>query len=161
MDNFKSPFNPKNEQEKLDIGFDDVIPQGDGLDKLISNQIKSEPNKNKSPNNLAPVIPSTDKVFMSNNQIYKKKEEIDYGKKSHLEFIKTMSMNKDPLMVQANGGLRKITMEEVELHNSKGSMWTVLNGNVYDLSLYVDYHPGGEKKLMMGAGQDCTFLFSK
>lgn len=51
-------------------------------------------------------------------------------------------------------------MEEIKKHNTQESMWTVLNGNVYDLTMYIDYHPGGAKKLMMGAGKDCTSLFS-
>lgn len=78
-----------------------------------------------------------------------------------MEYLKIINQNKDPLNVAAKGGLRPITMEEVELHNSKGSLWSVLNGKVYDLTMYLDYHPGGEKKLMMGAGTDMTFLFSK
>jgi cytochrome b involved in lipid metabolism len=72
-----------------------------------------------------------------------------------------MNTNKDPLNVQVKGGLRPITMEEIEEHNSKDSLWTVLHGGVYDLTMYLDYHPGGAKKLLMGAGSDCTHLFSK
>jgi predicted heme/steroid binding protein len=99
--------------------------------------------------------------FLSNNQIYKKKEDIEYGKKSHLEFLTKMANNKDPLGIQGRGGLKGYTMEEIKKHNSKESLWTVLNGNVYDLTTYLDYHPGGEKKLLQGAGRDCTSLFGK
>lgn len=98
---------------------------------------------------------------MSNNQIYKKKEEIEYGKKSHMEFLKFIAENNDPLGVKASGGLRKITMTEVKQHKTEQSYWTILNGYVYDLTKYIDYHPGGVKKLMLGAGRDCTSLFSK
>jgi cytochrome b involved in lipid metabolism len=113
--------------------MDDVIPQGDKLD----------PQK-----------------FLSNNQVYTKKEEIEYGKKSHLEYLKKIAQNKDPLNVAAKGGLRPITREEVAQHNTPESLWTILNGKVYDLSMYLDYHPGGRKKLLLGAGTDCTELFS-
>jgi cytochrome-b5 reductase len=106
-------------------------------------------------------IKQDDKVFLSNNQKYKKKEDVEYGKKSHLEYVKIMSQNKDPLGINAKGGLRSITMAEIKLHKEKNNLWTVLNGSVYDLTMYLDYHPGGEKKLMMGAGKDCTSLFSK
>ena len=136
--NFKSPRVKKDDEENVEISIQDLIKE---------QELKTQEKK--------------DTVFVSNNQKYKKKEEIEYGKKSHLEFQKMMIENKDPLCVQASGGLRPITIEEVNLHNSKGDLWTVLYGNVYDLTLYVDYHPGGEKKLMMGAGEDSTFLFSK
>ena len=135
--NFKTPVEKKKEtDDKIEITIDEIV---DGGNK--KNQEK-------------------DKVFVSNNQKYKKKEEIEYGKKSHLEFVGLMSQNKDPLGIGSKGGLRPITLEEVNQHNSKGDLWTVLNGNVYDLTMYLDYHPGGEKKLLMGAGDDCTFLFS-
>jgi cytochrome b involved in lipid metabolism len=134
--NFKPPIEKKKEdQEKIDLNILD-----------IKNSVKDEEEKGK--------------IFVSNNQKYKKKEEIEYGKKSHMEFQRIMTENKDPIGVKSKGGLRPITIEEVSLHNSKGDLWTILNGNVYDLTMYVDYHPGGEKKLMMAAGDDCTFLFS-
>ena len=45
---------------------------------------------------------------------------------------------------------------KISLHNKPDDAWTVLNGKVYDISLYMDYHPGGREKLMLGAGRDCT-----
>jgi cytochrome b involved in lipid metabolism len=107
------------------------------------------------------LIPKGKEIFFSNNQVYKKKEDIEYGKKSHLEFLNKMAANKDPLGVQSRGGLKGYTMQEIKQHNNKDSLWTVLNGNVYDLTSYLDYHPGGEKKLLQGAGRDCTSLFGK
>ena len=117
--------------EKIEISSEDIIPKGEKL------------------------------KFLSNNQVYNKKEDIEYAKKSHLEFLNKMAMNKDPLGVQARGGLKGYTMEEIKKHNTADSLWTVLNGNVYDLTSYLDYHPGGVKKLMQGAGRDCTSLFGK
>lgn len=130
-------------EDKVNITKEEVTPDENNLRKLIENDnIKKE-----------------EKVYLSNNQKYKKKEEIEYGKKSHMEYVKIINENKDPIGVKQKGGLRGITMEEVEEHNTQESMWTVLNGNVYDLTLYLDYHPGGLKKIMMGAGADCSALF--
>lgn len=36
----------------------------------------------------------------------------------------------------------------------------VLKGKIYDITKYMDYHPGGRKKLMEAAGADGTSLFS-
>jgi cytochrome b involved in lipid metabolism len=129
FDKFKKPKDLEKDTYKVIINSGDSIPQG-------------EPIK-----------------FLSNNQIYRKKEEIEFAKKSHLEFLNKMSSNKDPLGVQAKGGLKGYTMEELRKHDNAESLWTVLNGNVYDLTMYLDYHPGGAKKLLQGAGKDCTSLF--
>jgi len=53
------------------------------------------------------------------------------------------------------------TLEEIEKHNTETDAWTVVNGIVYDVTKYLDYHRGGKSKLMMGAGRDCTSLFNK
>lgn len=55
---------------------------------------------------------------------------------------------------------RNYTADEVSKHNKPGDAWTVLNGKIYDISLYCDYHPGGDDKLMLGAGRDCSKLFN-
>lgn len=55
----------------------------------------------------------------------------------------------------------KITKEELALHNSKHDCWTSYHGKVYNITNYVPYHPGGEAKIMLGAGRDCTALFNK
>lgn len=37
----------------------------------------------------------------------------------------------------------------------------MINGKVYDVTQYLNYHPGGKPKLMMGVGTDGTDLFMK
>ncbi|OSX73435.1 hypothetical protein BU14_0348s0012 [Porphyra umbilicalis] len=53
------------------------------------------------------------------------------------------------------------TLAEVAAHRRKGDAWTVIRGRVYDVSRYVDYHPGGAAMLLSGAGKDATALFDK
>ena len=45
------------------------------------------------------------------------------------------------------------TLAEVAAHRRKGDAWTVIRGRVYDVSRYVDYHPGGAAMLLSGAGK--------
>ncbi|KAF7554491.1 hypothetical protein G7046_g6803 [Stylonectria norvegica] len=39
--------------------------------------------------------------------------------------------------------------------------WMALNGKVYNVTPYADYHPGGVPELMRGAGRDATKLFGE
>ncbi|CAI2377593.1 unnamed protein product [Moneuplotes crassus] len=57
-------------------------------------------------------------------------------------------------------GAKYYTMEEVAKHKKADDCWTVWQGKVYDITSYVKSHPGG-KKIMAGAGKDCTELFNK
>lgn len=45
------------------------------------------------------------------------------------------------------------TAAEVAAHRRRGDAWTVIRGRVYDVSRYVDFHPGGAAMLLSGAGK--------
>jgi cytochrome b involved in lipid metabolism len=51
------------------------------------------------------------------------------------------------------------TMEEISNHNSKESCWTVIRGDVYDLTNWINKHPGGADKILKICGKDGTDLF--
>lgn len=88
-----------------------------------------------------------------------KQEEVEHGKKSHFEYLKIMRDNKDPLGVLKTG-LKEIKLDELAKHNKTNDLWTAIHGKVFDLTMYLDYHPGGEKMLMQGAGIDSSDLFN-
>lgn len=49
--------------------------------------------------------------------------------------------------------------EEVRKHASDDSLWCIIDSTVYDLTDFVDAHPGGESVLRQVAGQDATKAF--
>lgn len=51
------------------------------------------------------------------------------------------------------------TMEEAAQHNTKDDCWVVIDGKVYDVSSYLDEHPGGDDVLLGATGQDATDEF--
>lgn len=46
-------------------------------------------------------------------------------------------------------------------HNTTEDAWSAFNGRVYNITPYLDFHPGGVKELMRCAGRDGTKLFSR
>ncbi|XP_071955198.1 cytochrome b5 reductase 4-like [Antedon mediterranea] len=53
-----------------------------------------------------------------------------------------------------------VTMEELAKHNKRDDAWTVLRGRVYNITPYMEYHPGGADELLKAAGIDGTDLFN-
>jgi cytochrome b involved in lipid metabolism len=53
------------------------------------------------------------------------------------------------------------TLAQVAENNSKSSCWTIIDGNVYDITKYVPNHPGGEEQILKICGKDGTALFAK
>jgi len=56
--------------------------------------------------------------------------------------------------------LARIPPSVLRMHNKRDDAWAAFNGKVYNITPYLDFHPGGEKELMRVAGRDGTKLFS-
>ncbi|CDS04548.1 hypothetical protein LRAMOSA07195 [Lichtheimia ramosa] len=55
--------------------------------------------------------------------------------------------------------LKTFTRDEVARHSSEGDLWIVIDGEVWDMSMFVDMHPGGVSPIMQYAGKDATDAF--
>eukprot|EP01116_Phalansterium_solitarium_P009415 TRINITY_DN2352_c0_g1_i1.p1 TRINITY_DN2352_c0_g1~~TRINITY_DN2352_c0_g1_i1.p1 ORF type:complete len:370 (-),score=52.05 TRINITY_DN2352_c0_g1_i1:223-1332(-) len=59
--------------------------------------------------------------------------------------------------VAANRRLKRVfTREEVRQHHRTDDCWMIVAGEVYDITAYIGYHPGGTRALMKFAGRDGT-----
>lgn len=59
---------------------------------------------------------------------------------------------------ESNTDLKTYTLAEVALRNGKdfNEVWVVIKDNVYDVTNYMDNHPGGAQLILEFAGKDCT-----
>ncbi|KAI2626254.1 ferredoxin reductase-like protein [Xylaria nigripes] len=48
------------------------------------------------------------------------------------------------------------TLKEVAAHNTPGDLWMVIHGNVYNVTEYLEDHPGGADVFLEAAGKDAT-----
>ncbi|KAJ3121961.1 Cytochrome b5 reductase 4 [Nowakowskiella sp. JEL0407] len=60
-----------------------------------------------------------------------------------------------------NPRLRRITVAELSQHRTRDDCWMSIQGRVYNVTMYLKFHPGGVGQLMRGAGKDATELFLK
>ncbi|CDH57385.1 cytochrome b5 [Lichtheimia corymbifera JMRC:FSU:9682] len=51
------------------------------------------------------------------------------------------------------------TYEEIAKHNKREDLWMVIDGKVYDITPFVDEHPGGEEVLIDEGAKDATGPF--
>ncbi|XP_044149292.1 cytochrome b5 [Bufo gargarizans] len=51
------------------------------------------------------------------------------------------------------------TLEEIQKHNNSKSTWIILHHKVYDVTKFLEEHPGGEEVLREQAGGDATETF--
>ncbi|PVG04131.1 hypothetical protein CPB86DRAFT_693832 [Serendipita vermifera] len=53
-----------------------------------------------------------------------------------------------------------ISYDEVKRHNTAESCWVILNGDVYDVTEFLNVHPGGKHVILKVAGTDATRIFA-
>jgi len=63
------------------------------------------------------------------------------------------------LEVAAMSKDRVIQMKEVAEHKSESSLWMVIHGLVYDVTSFLEDHPGGDEVLKDKGGEDATQAF--
>jgi len=65
-----------------------------------------------------------------------------------------------PVMESARAGADEFTLADVQTHNSAASCWAAISGNVYDLTDWVNQHPGGPERILSLCGTDGTAAFT-
>ncbi len=51
------------------------------------------------------------------------------------------------------------TLSDVAKHSATTDCWIVINNNAYDVSSYIDQHPGGAREILRYCGKDATTGF--
>ncbi|KAF9998535.1 hypothetical protein BGZ80_001550 [Entomortierella chlamydospora] len=54
---------------------------------------------------------------------------------------------------------KSFTQVELSQHNTKSDLYVAIHGKVYDVTGFIDEHPGGEEVLIDEAGRDATESF--
>ncbi len=52
-----------------------------------------------------------------------------------------------------------LTIGEVAKHNSSGDCWIIIQNSVYNVTQYLNLHPGGSNRVVPFCGQDATSAF--
>ena len=77
---------------------------------------------------------------------------------SLMDWIKLGSSNKD--LSGTKGKLLTVTAQELAKHNKTNDCWIVIDGKVFNVTEYLNFHPGGVDEMMRGSGKDATELFN-
>jgi len=62
--------------------------------------------------------------------------------------------------VQNNGGTLTLNMAEVAKHNSPSDCWMVINNKVYDVTSFLNAHPGGAGTMIPYCGKEASQAFA-
>lgn len=57
--------------------------------------------------------------------------------------------------------MKNYTIEEVSTHNTIDDAWIVINKYIYNITFFLNEHPGGKHILLQFAGTDATEYFNE
>lgn len=73
---------------------------------------------------------------------------------------KTQAPTATPTAGAASTSTQTYTLDDVAKHASDTDCWMAIDGKVYDITSYVDKHPGGPA-ILKGCGKDATDMFNQ
>lgn len=115
--------------------------------------------------NTQPQYGSWNLMGMMNNGWYIVKPEMQKGGKLLFRHPYDQERNGEGWMkpsvenqlaaMKQNSGVpdKQFTRQEIESHNSKEDAWLVVNGNVYDVTSVLAWHPGGTATILANSGK--------
>jgi L-lactate dehydrogenase (cytochrome) len=75
--------------------------------------------------------------------------------------IDTAKSNSEQVRASSASPSRLISMNEINAHDSiKTGIWVAIQGEVYDVTDFVDAHPGGKNVIIKNAGKDVTDVYT-
>ncbi|KAG6830500.1 hypothetical protein H0H92_000341 [Tricholoma furcatifolium] len=54
---------------------------------------------------------------------------------------------------------KTVSIDELRAHKTKESFYILIHGKVYDVTKFIDEHPGGDEVILAEGGQDATEAF--
>lgn len=95
---------------------------------------------------------------------FNRREEIDSYEYTDTEYEQydTGKLDNNISTSSSNVGseVKSFSLSDLSSHNSASSCWSNIFGNVYDLTSYVDKHPGGREQILAICGKNGNDLFS-
>lgn len=84
-------------------------------------------------------------------------QNLDVPASQNTETTDTTNTNEAGGNTDATEGM---TTSEVAQHGNATSCWSIINGNVYDLTSWIPKHPGGEEAILQLCGKDGSAKFN-
>ncbi|RWS27084.1 cytochrome b5 reductase 4-like isoform X2 [Leptotrombidium deliense] len=98
---------------------------------------------------------------MSSLKVESGKQRIKVALKPQHSLLDWIKFSRAANDLSGTGGrLLEVSLEELQSHNSKEDCWLLIKGHVYNVTAFMDYHPGGVDELLRGVGMDSTDLFN-
>lgn len=81
------------------------------------------------------------------------------GTSSQTSFTMTSATNQN-VTADASSAATSYTLADVATHGNASSCWSAINGKVYNLTSWINQHPGGPQRILSICGTDGSSAFN-
>ena len=86
-------------------------------------------------------------------------DQVSEGDAAVVESVEEGAAPEPPVEEAPSADTSVLSLDTVAMNDSEASCWTVINGNVYDLTDWISSHPGGASRILGLCGIDGTSQF--
>jgi cytochrome b involved in lipid metabolism len=86
-------------------------------------------------------------------------DQVSEGDAAVVESVEEGAAPEAPVEEVPSADTSVLSLDTVAMNDSEASCWTVINGNVYDLTDWISSHPGGASRILGLCGTDGTSQF--
>ena len=86
-------------------------------------------------------------------------DQVSEGDAAVVESVEEGAAPEAPVEEAPSADTSVLSLDTVAMNDSEASCWTVINGNVYDLTDWISSHPGGASRILGLCGIDGTSQF--
>ena len=107
-----------------------------------------------------PSVPNQNQIGTSTQKTTAVQKDLDDNYEDADDRSNTTTQTLTPPSTPSGNSAKSYTTSDVASNNNQSSCWTIVNGNIYDLTSYINSHPGGQKAIASICGVDGTGAFS-
>jgi len=65
------------------------------------------------------------------------------------------------MLNQKKNNIKEFSLKEIYKHNKENDLWIIINNEVYDVTNFIKWHPGGKKIFLCKSQRFCENVFKK
>lgn len=74
--------------------------------------------------------------------------------------VAALAFTGSPVIHAAPNTTKQITWQQIKKNNKSSSCWTVINRKVYNVTPWINQHPGGASRILGLCGRDGSSMFT-
>jgi len=139
------------------IGAGIIMLANRGASKAVANLTASQSSQTY---NTSPAIDSNTTAPIDSNAVVPVGTPASASAPKTSPTVPAKPSNQSSNPAATSNAPKSFSLAQVAQHNSASSCWSAINGQIYDLTSWINQHPGGSQAILIICGKDGSSAFN-